>query len=122
DPDLCAWAINYVTEYSQKNNVFFFMTSDVKVENDYYRLLLTFDTWNAHSDTKKLFIQSIKKALSQKKYRDKQVDKKQCSFYLSEDIIKKLSFLSNIKDNPKNQILEDLILEEYKKSTKPFTI
>ncbi|PSV24145.1 hypothetical protein [Photobacterium kishitanii] len=109
NPDLCAWAINYINEYSQKKNLFFFMTSDVKVENDYYRLLLIFDTWNAHSDTKKLFIQSIKKAYAQKKFRDKQVGKKQCSFNLSQKSINQLTLLAELQGVPKNHILESLI-------------
>ncbi|KJG64192.1 hypothetical protein [Photobacterium kishitanii] len=85
------------------------MRSDVEVENDYYKLLLMFDTLNAHSDTKKLFIQSIKKAYSQKKFRDKQVGKKQCSFNLSQKSINQLALLSEIQGVPKNHILESLI-------------
>ncbi|PSX29462.1 hypothetical protein C0W52_05525 [Photobacterium kishitanii] len=109
NPDLYTWAINYMIEYAQKNNVFFSMRSDVEVENDYYKLLLMFDTLNAHSDTKKLFIQSIKKAYSQKKFRDKQVGKKQCSFNLSQKSINQLALLSEIQGVPKNHILESLI-------------
>ncbi|WIH20957.1 hypothetical protein [Photobacterium damselae] len=109
NPDLCSWALNYTNEHLQKNYSFYFMTPDVKVENDYYRLLLVFDTWNTHPDTKKLFIQSIKKAYAQKKFRDKQVGKKQCSFNLSQKSINQLDLLSEIQGVPKNHILESLI-------------
>ncbi|MBA5682367.1 hypothetical protein H3N34_03930 [Photobacterium damselae subsp. damselae] len=109
NPDLCSWALNYTNEHLQKNYSFYFMTPDVKVENDYYRLLLVFDTWNTHPDTKKLFIQSIKKAYAQKKFRDKQVGKKQCSFNLSQKSINQLALLSELQGVPKNHILESLI-------------
>jgi hypothetical protein len=109
NPDLCAWAINYINEYSQKNNLSFFMTSDVKVETDYYKFILLFDSLICLPDTKKLFIQSIKKAYAQKKFRDKQVGKKQCSFNLSEKSIQQLSLLSDLQGVPKNHILESLI-------------
>ncbi|PQJ38783.1 hypothetical protein BTN98_15495 [Photobacterium aquimaris] len=109
NPDLCTWAINYINEYSQKNNLSFFMISDVKVESDYYKFILLFDSLICLPDTKKLFIQSIKKAYSQKKFRDKQVGKKQCSFNLSEKAIQQLSLLSDLQGVPKNHILESLI-------------
>lgn len=109
NPGLCSWALNYTNEHLQKNYSFYFITPDVKVENDYYRLLLVFDTWNTHPDTKKLFIQSIKKAYSQKKFRDKQVGKKQCSFNLSQKSINQLALLSELQGVPKNHILESLI-------------
>ena len=85
------------------------MLSDVKVETDYYKFILLFDSLICLPDTKKLFIKSIKKAYAQKKFRDKQVGKKQCSFNLSEKSIQQLSLLSDLQGVPKNHILESLI-------------
>ncbi|PST95691.1 hypothetical protein C9I87_08535 [Photobacterium iliopiscarium] len=85
------------------------MTSEIKVESDYYKFILLFDSWICLPDTKKLFIQSIKKAYAQKKFRDKQVGKKQCSFNLSQKSINQLALLAELQGVPKNHILESLI-------------
>lgn len=116
------WALNYLDTYKSNKPYSFPNINDFSIESDKLKFILLFDIWKVPSDTKKLFLQSMKKALYQKKFRDKQVDKKQCSFNLSEDIIKKLSFLSNIKDKQKNKILEELILKEYKKETENFIV
>lgn len=112
---LCEWALNYTSEYAIKNNHPLAYIGNINIESYYSKFLLIFDLWEAHNDTKKLFITSIKKSLSQKKHRDKQTDKKQCSFNLSKNSIKQLSLLSEMQGKPKNHILETLIKTEYLK-------
>ncbi len=107
------WAINYFIEYCKKNNIQPHDMININFESNYYKLILLFDTWNVYPDTKKLFSQSIRKASSQKKHRDKQVGKKQCSFNLSEKNIRQLASLSKCQGKPKNHILESLINSKY---------
>ncbi|SMY16249.1 hypothetical protein [Photobacterium aquimaris] len=82
---------------------------NIEVESDYYKFILLFDSWICLPDTKQIFIQSIKKAYSQKKFRTKQVGKKQCSFNLSQKSINQLALLAELQGIPKNHILESLI-------------
>ncbi len=110
---LCEWTLNYTNEYAIKNNHSLPYIGNINIENYYSKFLLVFDLWEAHNDTKKLFITSIKKALSQKKHREKQKDKKQCSFNLSEKNIIQLALLSEHQGKPKNHILESLINSKY---------
>ncbi|MEC6798044.1 hypothetical protein VXS03_13365 [Photobacterium sp. S4TG1] len=79
------------------------------MENNYSKFVLLFDSWICLPDTKQLFIQSIKRAYSQKKFRDKQIGKKQCSFNLSQKSINQLALLAELQGVPKNHILESLI-------------
>ncbi|WP_413525594.1 hypothetical protein [Photobacterium phosphoreum] len=109
DDSLYEWAINYFIEYNIKNSNNITDITNISFENNFDKLVLLIDTWDAHVDTKKLFIQSIKKAYSQKKFRDKQTGKKQCSFNLSQKSINQLALLSEIQGVPKNHILESLI-------------
>ena len=103
------WCIDYIIDYWNKNNINHNNTINIEVENNYSKFVLLFDIWSAYHDTKKLFIQSIKKAYAQKKFRDKQVGKKQCSFNLSQKSINQLALLSELQGVPKNNILESLI-------------
>ncbi|KJG09527.1 hypothetical protein C0W96_01095 [Photobacterium kishitanii] len=109
DDNIYEWAINYFIEYNVKNSNYITDIKNISFENDFHKLVLLIDSWDAHVDTKKLFIQSIKKAYSQKKFRDKQVGKKQCSFNLSQKSINQLALLSELQGVPKNHILESLI-------------
>ncbi|MEC6831057.1 hypothetical protein VXS06_04685 [Photobacterium toruni] len=109
DDSLYEWAINYFIEYNIKNSNNITDITNISFENNFDKLVLLIDSWDAHVDTKKLFIQSIKKAYAQKKFRDKQVGKKQCSFNLSQKSINQLALLSELQGVPKNHILESLI-------------
>ncbi|MEC6881795.1 hypothetical protein [Photobacterium piscicola] len=103
------WCIDYIVDYFSKKNINHSNSINIEVESDYYKFILLFDSWICLPDTKQLFIQSIKKAYAQKKFRDKQVGKKQCSFNLSQKSIQQLSLLSDLQGVPKNHILESLI-------------
>lgn len=109
DDSLYEWAINYNIEYNIKNSNNITDITNISFENNFDKLVLLIDSWDAHVDTKKLFIQSIKKSYAQKKFRDKQIGKKQCSFNLSQKSINQLALLSEIQGVPKNHILESLI-------------
>ncbi|PSU99267.1 hypothetical protein [Photobacterium kishitanii] len=109
DEQQIIWAIDYLLEYTNKNGQNIYIHQQIDFESNYYKFIFLFDIWSAHPDTKKFFIQSIKKAYSQKKFRDKQVGKKQCSFNLSQKSINQLALLAEFQGVPKNHILESLI-------------
>lgn len=66
----------------------------------------------------KLLVSNMKKAWSQKVYRDKNSNKKQYSINMSKDIGDILDKLSLAKDENKNAIIEALIRSEYEKITR----
>lgn len=107
------WAVDYFKDYCNKNFLPINAVNYISFEHPLNEFILLFDSWSIDSANKKLFIIAMKKALSQKKYRDKQAGKKQCSFNLSENTILQLSELSTRQGRPKNHILETLIYAEY---------
>ncbi len=66
-------------------------------------------------DRYKFLVSNIKKAWSQKVYRDKNLEKKQYSINMSKDIGDILDELSQIEQKNKNTIIEELIREAYAK-------
>lgn len=66
-------------------------------------------------DRYKFLVPNIKKAWSQKLYRDKNLEKKQYSINMSKDIGDILDKLSQIENKNKNAIIEELIREAYAK-------
>lgn len=74
-------------------------------------------TFNENSS--KLIALTMKKAWSQRKYRDKNKDKKQYSINMSQDIGDILDKLSLARNENKNAIVEALIRAEYEKITRP---
>ncbi|WEE20935.1 ribbon-helix-helix protein, CopG family [Aeromonas caviae] len=66
-------------------------------------------------DRYKLLVSNIKKAWSQKIYRDKNLEKKQYSINMSKDIGDILDELSHMEQKNKNAIIEELIREAYAK-------
>ena len=61
----------------------------------------------------------MKKTWSQRKYRDKNKEKKQYSINMSQDIGDILDKLSLARNENKNAIVEALIRAEYEKITRP---
>lgn len=116
DERLSPWALNYLHEYSNKNNMLLKDLEHIHFENDSDKFVALLDTSNALPEQKKTFLKSIKKALAQKKYRDKQTRKKQCTFKLSEDSIEQLSKISKWKKTSKDKIINEIIKKEYLKS------
>lgn len=66
-------------------------------------------------DRYKLLVSNVKKAWSQKIYRDKNIEKKQYSINMSKDIGNILDELSQMEQKNKNAIIEELIREAYAK-------
>jgi len=68
-----------------------------------------------NEDSSKLIALTMKKSWSQRKYRDKNKDKKQYSINMSQDIGDILDKLSLARNENKNAIVEALIRAEYEK-------
>ena len=66
-----------------------------------------------NEDSSKLIALTMKKAWSQRKYRDKNKDKKQYSIKMSQDLGDILDELSQVENKNKNAIIEELIREAY---------
>jgi hypothetical protein len=81
----------------------------------YGGIIAAFYLWKALPDSKELFIVKMKKALNQKKQRDKRDGKKAYNIVMSEDIKQKLNDLAEYHDRKINQTLERLINEEYER-------
>ena len=113
DERLTTWALNYLHEYSNKKNMLLKILDHVNFENNSDKFVALLDVSNISPEQKRLFLKSIKKALAQKKYRDSQAKKKQCTFKLSEDSIQKLSKIALWKKKSKDKILKEIIEKEY---------
>ncbi|EKP0293534.1 hypothetical protein ACET9I_21345 [Aeromonas veronii] len=76
-------------------------------------------TRTLNEDSSKLIALTMKKTWSQRKYRDKNKEKKQYSINMSQDIGDILDKLSLARNENKNAIVEALIRAEYEKITRP---
>lgn len=90
------------------------LTNDEK----YLAIYASYDLWNAHEDTKKLFLKNINKAWSQKKLRDNREGKKSLNTYLRSEVKDQLDELSRCYEKSKQAVLEMLIENEYKNKRK----
>jgi hypothetical protein len=84
----------------------------------YLAIYASYDLWNAHEDTKKLFLKNINKAWSQKKLRDNREGKKSLNTYLRSEVKDQLDELSRCYEKSKQAVLEMLIENEYKNKRK----
>ncbi|UGA53717.1 hypothetical protein [Vibrio sp. VB16] len=77
--------------------------------------LSLYDAWKPdHPDQKKLMYQNMRKAWSQKKYRDSIEGKLSYNMLMDKDVKDKLSNLAKLKGVSKNKFIEWLIMEEDK--------
>lgn len=99
-------------EMIQKKSLFLANNSPIKNLQD---LMIFFDTnyFNIHEKT--LIIDSIKKRWSQNRYREKQTEKKQYNFILSDKTIRRLDKLADKYDLKRTEILEILLQMEEEK-------
>ncbi|MFT7681205.1 MAG: hypothetical protein ACI935_000650 [Moritella dasanensis] len=104
------WAFEYI----KNNKPFGFQiawqpSSDSEKRNV---IIATIDIWKNLSD-KELFLDKMKRAWSQKKFRDKPNGKKPYSFSMTEKTKQRLDALAELKEQNLNEVIEELIREEY---------
>lgn len=80
----------------------------------YLAIYASYDLWDTHKDTRKLFLKNINKAWSQKKLRDTREGKKSLNTYLTNEVKEQLDELSRHYKMHKQEVLEMLIKNEYK--------
>lgn len=108
------WAWDYLIVHA-KNAIAFFTTNPDEYHD---AILATFDKMlylGEHIDTRKVFIDRMKKAWSQKKFRDSGKAKKPYHLPLTEPTKKKLDELAKLNDMKEAAFLEELIKETYAK-------
>ncbi len=110
----CDWALRYIRN---KDPIIFnkYITSTECPEEIYLSVIASFDSWQTSAAEKELFLIKIKKAWSQKKYRDEISDKKLLNTYISQDAKRKLDRLTKGSKKKINEVIEDLINKEYEK-------
>lgn len=79
----------------------------------YLAIYAAFDSWNTSYDTKRLFLNDFNKAWNQKKHRDSRQGKKVCNLVLREEVKQKLDDLAERRGKKLNQLVEELIENEY---------
>ena len=111
DDEQCRWALAYIV----KSNVPSWRFNPVDTKELYLTVIAIFDLWQAYPDSKKLFLQNINKAWSQKKHRDTLIGKKALNTYLKEGTKQKLNELSERQGRKIHEVLEELIVREYER-------
>lgn len=106
------WLCNYL-EHNKSNYIPLVINGSSMQRDD---LISFFDVLSAFNfDKYKLLVSNMKKAWSQKTYRDKNSNKKQYSINMNKDIGDILDKLSLAQNENKNAIVEALIRAEYEK-------
>ena len=113
DDEQCNWAFRYIT--TGNTNIFnpYIITSTLSTKEIYLTIITSFDTWYSSPAEKELFLIKIKKAWSQKKYRDETLKKKLLNTYISHDAKNKLDKLTKGSRRKINEVIEELINKEY---------
>ena len=113
DKEQCEWAFRYIT--TGNTNIFnsYIKISTWSAKEIYLAIIASFDTWYSSLAEKELFLIKIKKAWSQKKYRDETLKKKLLNTYISHDAKNKLDKLTKGSRRKINEVIEELINKEY---------
>lgn len=124
------WCINYIRTFDFRTDDMFFDVrmimnpfEHIPTREQYYipinlndkcnSIYAFYDLWDAHRDTKKLFLLNINKAWNQKKTRDSRKDKKSINSVVKIETKNKLDYLSTYHNKKINEMLEILIDQAY---------
>lgn len=102
---------SFFWEWLRKDNSWF--ANGLAPIKNHQEVILFFEKSNINEDKKLLMIERVKKAWSQKKYREDRQEKKQCNLLLSINTLKLLDSLSMKHGIPRAAIVELLIHDEY---------
>lgn len=105
-----SWAWSYARERMFKKEV-------GAVEHSRKKLLLTaaFFVWDAHRDTKRMFLKDMRGAWSQQKFRDKNNGNGRINTYISKEVKLALHELVEMDGTNIRAVLEKLVLDEIEK-------
>ncbi len=111
------WCWNYLL----KNYKAIAVQQPTNLHEFHVAILASLDNMSyGHIDSKRLFLDKMKKTWAQKKYRDSGKAKKQYSLPMDEYVREQLHAISKQKDERVHETLERLIKEEYKKTQQNF--
>ncbi len=116
DEDQIRWAWEYLGKLSlgtSKPSVFGFYPPSIG--EMYLAIYAAFDTWGESYETKRHFLIDFNKAWQQKKHRDSRIGKKVCNLVLRDEVKDKLDQLAKQRGKKLNQLVEELIENEYDK-------
>lgn len=106
-------------EYLSKNHKAIFVNTPTTNQEYFASILASLDTMSyEHPDTKKLFLERMKKTWSQKKYRDSGKAKKQYSLPMEEYVREQLQEVSKYNNEKVHETLERIIRREYSATPK----
>ncbi|NAX45448.1 hypothetical protein CAG70_00285, partial [Photobacterium halotolerans] len=116
NPKQWQWAWEYILNFD-KNLISFIWppTSDNEIKSAIVSIFDMFDILHDNPDRKTLLIGNMKRAWSQKKFRDKNEGKKAYSISMTEKTKQKLDSLAEHKGMKINETIEILIKNEFEK-------
>lgn len=110
----CEWAWDYMKRSGviiKNENIL----TPISKKEMYFTIIAAFDSWFALDVEKELFLIKMKKAWSQKKYRDEVSGQKLLNTYISQNAKDKLDKMTAISKRKINEMIELMIDNEYKK-------
>lgn len=108
--------LNWCWEYLLKNYKAIYIQQPTAPHEFYVAVLASLDSMSyEHPDTKRLFIEKMKKTWAQKKYRDSGKAKKQHSIPMDEYVRDQLREVARHHEEKIHETLERLIKEEYRR-------
>ncbi|GEM_PF-6968181 len=108
------WCWNYLQKHN-KNMSFFLPYFE---SNLYNRILILIDKLNfSHPSEKKLFLDTMRKTWSQRKFRESNKTKKPYHLPLTKMTHSKLEDLAKLKNISKEEVIEQLVMKEYSNFT-----
>ncbi|MGY8896448.1 MAG: hypothetical protein ACKVI8_00310 [Paraglaciecola sp.] len=115
DEAQCRWAWEYMSKITWTGNRPPVLNAKpVGLNEMYAAMYAVYDSWNASPDTKRLFLNDFNKAWQQKKHRDSRQGKKVCNIVLNSDVKDMLDELATLRGMKKNELIENLIINEHK--------
>lgn len=107
DDGFVSWAWDY-----SRNEMINAEVDSVEQSKKVFLLTAAFYVWEAHRDTKKLFLKGMRAAWSQKKFRDKNKSNGRLNTYIGQEAKGVLDFLVGADRSSIKDVLEKLILDE----------
>lgn len=120
DIEKCEWLWAFIKSHeSTRKFVADNFSSSYMDSECYLSFIATYDAWPTIPEAKKLFLINAQRAWNQKKYRDKQQKEKRkaMNIHISDDAKKMLKTMSMDRGMKMNEMIEQLILNEFNTST-----
>lgn len=116
----CQWAWEYMESSSGFLRIFgdalvtSFLSPDHTTSEIYLAVCTAYNAWDPRSsDTKTLFMQKMRKAWSQKKFRSKNEENAPLNTYIKKELKQNLDWLAEWDNKNLKDVLERLIRQEY---------